>query len=78
MHTSVITGTKRNRFKDITFEPRVPFLLFSKLGESSKINGFIGSLMYTVKGMSHSSNVGLLQVEPKFITDAILIKLGYK
>ena len=34
--------------------------------------------MYTVKGMSHGSNVGLLQMEPKFITDAILIKLGYK
>ena len=28
-----------------------PFLPFNKLGESSKINGFIGSLMQTVKGM---------------------------
>ena len=28
--------------------------------------------------MSHSSNVGLLQMEPKYITDDVLIKLGYK
>ena len=49
-----------------------PFLPFNKLGESSKINGFIGSLI------SHSSNVGLLQMEPKYITDDIIIKLGYK
>ena len=55
-----------------------PFLLFNKLGESSKVTGFIGSLMQTIKGMSHSSNVGLLQMEPKYITDDILIKLGYK
>ena len=49
-----------------------PFLPFNKLGESSRINGFIGSLI------SHSSNVGLLQMEPKYITDDIIIKLGYK
>ena len=55
-----------------------PFLSFNKLGESSKINGFIGSLMYTGKGMSHSLNVELLQMKPKYITDHILIKLGYK
>ena len=55
-----------------------PFLPFNKLGESSKINGFIGSWVYTVKGMSHSSNLGFLQMEAKYITDNILIKLGYK
>ena len=44
-----------------------PFLPFNKLGESFKING-----------TSHSSNVGLLQMEPEYITDDVLIKLGYK